>query len=144
MGLFNNSKKECASCGNKLSFGDSYVLKDESKICGECLTKAGFNYSSTEIDFLNKNVTLNTLFSDHSQQKQNNNNQNFDKNAITCPKCNSTKVQFIQQDKKGFSVGKAVGGAVLTGGIGTLAGFAGKKGKKQWFCQNCNNIFETK
>ncbi len=144
MGLFNNSKKECASCGNKLSFGDSYVLKDESKICGECLTKAGFNYGSTDIDFLKSNVTLDTLFNDHSQQNQNNNNQNFDKSEITCPKCNSTNVQFMQQDKKAFSVGKAVGGAVLTGGVGTLAGFAGKKGKKQWFCQNCNSIFETK
>lgn len=50
----------------------------------------------------------------------------------------------MQQQKKGFSVGKAVGGAILTGGIGTLAGFAGKKGKNQWFCQNCNKVFETK
>lgn len=68
----------------------------------------------------------------------------MDKNAIKCPHCNSKNVQFMQQNKKGFSVGKAVGGAVLTGGIGTLAGFAGKKGKKQWHCQECGNIFETK
>ncbi len=68
----------------------------------------------------------------------------IDKNAIKCPYCNSKNVQFMQQNKKGFSVGKAVGGAVLTGGIGTLAGFAGKKGKKQWHCQECGNIFETK
>ena len=68
----------------------------------------------------------------------------MDKNAIKCPHCNSKNVQFMQQNKKGFSVGKAVGGAVLTGGIGTLAGFAGKKGNKQWHCQECGNIFETK
>ena len=68
----------------------------------------------------------------------------IDKNAIKCPHCYSKNVQFMQQNKKGFSVGKAVGGAVLTGGIGTLAGFAGKKGKKQWHCQECGNIFETK
>lgn len=68
----------------------------------------------------------------------------IDKNAIKCPHCNSKNVQFMQQNKKGFSVGKAVGGAVLTGGIGTLAGFTGKKGKKQWHCQECGNIFETK
>lgn len=68
----------------------------------------------------------------------------IEKNAIKCPHCSSKKVQFMQQNKKGFSVGKAVGGAVLTGGIGTLAGFAGKKGKKQWHCQECGNIFETK
>ena len=68
----------------------------------------------------------------------------IEKNAIKCPHCSSKKVQFMQQNKKAFSVGKAVGGAVLTGGIGTLAGFAGKKGKKQWHCQECGNIFKTK
>lgn len=48
-------------------------------------------------------------------------------NIITCPNCKSKDVTFLQQDKKAFSVGKAVGGAVLTGGVGALAGFAGKK-----------------
>lgn len=42
----------------------------------------------------------------------------------------------MQNNRKSFSVNKAVGGAALTGGIGTLAGFAGKKGKDQWFCQD--------
>ena len=65
-------------------------------------------------------------------------------NIITCPNCKSKDVSFLQQDKKAFSVGKAVGGAVLTGGIGALAGFAGKKGNKQWHCKNCGNFFETK
>lgn len=61
--------------------------------------------------------------------------------AITCPKCGSINVQFIAQDQKSFSVGKAVGGALLTGGIGLLAGFAGKKGDYQCHCQNCGEIF---
>ena len=65
-------------------------------------------------------------------------------NIITCPNCNSKNVSFLQQDKKAFSVGKAAAGAVLTGGVGTLAGFTGKKGNKQWHCQNCGNMFETK
>ena len=68
----------------------------------------------------------------------------IEKNAIKCPHCKSKNVQFMQQGKKGFSVGKAVGGAVLTGGVGALAGFTGKNGKKQWHCQNCGNVFETK
>lgn len=68
----------------------------------------------------------------------------IEKNAIKCPKCGSKNVQFMQQDKKGFSVGKALGGAVLSGGVGAVAGFAGKKGKKQWHCLNCSNVFETK
>lgn len=65
-------------------------------------------------------------------------------NIITCPNCHSKNVTFLQQDKKAFSVGKAAAGAVLTGGVGTLAGFTGKKGNKQWHCQNCGNMFETK
>lgn len=66
------------------------------------------------------------------------------KKVIKCPTCHSRDVQFMQNNKKGFSVGKAVGGAALTGGIGTLAGFAGKKGKNEWLCTNCHTTFETK
>lgn len=70
--------------------------------------------------------------------------QKVDRNAIKCSKCKSTNVAFMDNKKKSFSVGKAVGGAVLTGGIGTLAGFAGKKGKDRWHCADCGNVFETK
>lgn len=64
-------------------------------------------------------------------------------NVNVCPNCSSANIQFIENKKKNFSVGKAAGGALLTGGIGTLAGFAGKKGKKDmWHCKNCGNTFE--
>ncbi|WP_438310909.1 DUF4428 domain-containing protein [Sporosarcina sp. FA9] len=63
---------------------------------------------------------------------------------LKCPSCKSIDLQFMQNNKKAFSIGKAAGGAVLTGGIGTLAGFAGKKGDDQWRCNNCGNIFATK
>lgn len=60
-----------------------------------------------------------------------------------CPKCKSTNVQVIGNHRKGFSVGKAVVGGVLTGGVGTLAGFAGKKGKKtDMICMNCGKKFK--
>lgn len=65
------------------------------------------------------------------------------KNAVICPQCKSTNTVFMDNNRKSFSVGKAVGGAILTGGIGALAGFAGKKGNDRWHCQNCGNIFET-
>lgn len=63
---------------------------------------------------------------------------------IKCPKCKSVNIQVLGNDKKGFSVGKAVGGALLTGGIGALAGFAGKKGKYDVFCGDCGNRFKVK
>lgn len=134
-------KSHCASCSKKINFTSRYQLKDNSYICSQCLKKAGFNFGSEDLSYLKTSVTISSLFDDHSFHTQ---NTKIDTHAIKCPKCKSTNIQFMQQGKKSFSVGKAVGGAVLTGGIGTLAGFAGKKGKKQWFCQNCNSTFETK
>lgn len=64
--------------------------------------------------------------------------------AVKCPKCKSTNVQVMGDNKKGFSVGKAVGGAILTGGVGLLAGFLGKKGKYDVFCQSCGHRFQVK
>ena len=61
--------------------------------------------------------------------------------TITCPKCGSINVQVVAQNKKSFSIGKAVGGALLTGGVGLLAGFAGKKGDYQCHCQSCGEFF---
>lgn len=59
-----------------------------------------------------------------------------------CPGCQSTNIQIIGQHKKGFSVGKAAGGAILFGGVGALAGLAGKKTKKvDAICMNCGRKF---
>lgn len=60
-----------------------------------------------------------------------------------CPKCGSQEIQSLGVHKKGFSVGKAVVGGALTGGIGTVAGFAGKKTKKTDFvCMHCGKQFK--
>lgn len=71
-------------------------------------------------------------------------NELNEKHALKCPYCKSKNVDFMQNNKKGFSVGKAAAGTVLTGGIGAVAGFAGKKGNNQWHCKECGQIFETK
>lgn len=67
-----------------------------------------------------------------------------DRKAIKCPNCKSINVDFMGNNRKGFSVGKAVAGGVLTGGVGSIAGFAGKKGKNQWHCRDCGRTFKTK
>ncbi len=64
--------------------------------------------------------------------------------AVKCPHCKSTDVEFMTQQRKGFSIGKAAAGTIMTGGVGALAGFAGKKGKKEWHCKNCGAVFTTK
>jgi ribosomal protein S27E len=56
---------------------------------------------------------------------------------VTCPKCGSDQ---ITSSKKGFSGKKAVAGAVLTGGIGILAGTLGSN-KIKCTCLACGNTF---
>ena len=66
--------------------------------------------------------------------------------SIICPYCKSSNVVPMGgPQRKAFSAGKAIAGGLLTGGIGVLAGFAGKKGKKATFmCMDCNKTFEAK
>lgn len=71
--------------------------------------------------------------------------QQLQKEKMKCPRCGSKNIQLAGKHRKGFSVGKAVGGAVLTGGIGALAGFAGKQTKKSdWVCLDCGKSFTIK
>jgi len=58
-------------------------------------------------------------------------------NQIQCPKCHSTQ---ITAQSKGFSAGKAAAGAVLTGGLGLLAGTIGSK-KIVITCLACGKQF---
>ncbi|HEY2583959.1 MAG TPA: hypothetical protein VGI43_19275 [Mucilaginibacter sp.] len=59
-------------------------------------------------------------------------------NEICCPKCGSNQ---LTANKKGFSGRKAVAGAVLTGGIGLLAGTIGSN-KILITCLSCGNRFK--
>lgn len=63
---------------------------------------------------------------------------------MKCPKCKSVNIQVVGNNRKAFSVGKAVGGALLGGGIGAVAGFFGKKGKTECFCGDCGKRFKVK
>lgn len=63
---------------------------------------------------------------------------------IKCPKCGSTNVSILGENKKSFSAGKAVGGAILTGGVGLLAGFVGKKKGYDLLCNDCGTAFQVK
>ena len=55
-----------------------------------------------------------------------------------CPNCSSTNVHL---GKKGASLGKAVGGAVVAGPIGTLAGLHGS-GDIEAVCLNCGKRWD--
>ena len=85
---------------------------------------------------------MGTAFKELAEQEA---EKSKDKHNVKCPKCKSKNVQFAGNKRKSFSVGKAAVGAVITGGAGTLAGFAGKKGKKNTFiCMDCGKSFDLK
>ncbi len=58
---------------------------------------------------------------------------------LCCPKCDS---KDLHSEQKGFNGGKAFAGAVLTGGIGILAGTIGSK-DIQITCLKCGNRFNA-
>jgi len=54
---------------------------------------------------------------------------------VKCPKCKSTQITASQN---GYSAGKGLAGAFLTGGIGLLAGFIGSKDLVV-YCMKCGH-----
>jgi predicted RNA-binding Zn-ribbon protein involved in translation (DUF1610 family) len=63
---------------------------------------------------------------------------NGNNNEVLCPKCGSNK---ITANQKGFSGGKALTGALLTGSVGLLAGTIGSK-KVIITCLSCGKQFK--
>ena len=57
----------------------------------------------------------------------------MEEDKLYCPHCGSSQ---LVANKKGFGAGKAVTGALLTGGIGLLAGFIGS-GDVKVTCLKC-------
>lgn len=58
---------------------------------------------------------------------------------LCCPKCGSRE---LHSEHKGFSGGKALAGALVTGGIGLLAGTIGSR-DTQITCLKCGNRFKA-
>lgn len=136
----------CERCNNKA--GRFFRIKFiDGFLCGKCLK----HYGKTDT------VGLRLWAKQHSWKElpqyrgdvqyqgdaKSKTNVNANTNdLLICPFCHSENIQPVGQHKKGFSVGKAVGGVVLTGGIGALAGFAGKKtGQTDFVCMTCGKQF---
>lgn len=58
---------------------------------------------------------------------------------LYCPRCGSSQ---LTANKKGFGAGKALTGAILTGGIGLLAGFIGS-GDVKVTCLECGSTWRA-
>jgi|AntRauTorckE5430_2_1112549.scaffolds.fasta_scaffold02072_1 predicted RNA-binding Zn-ribbon protein involved in translation (DUF1610 family) len=116
----------CRKCGNKVEKTDLFCSK-----CGE---------KSADITEIETKPDSNqaTLLSPKISATNSNINVKNDHNKIKCPKCKSINVIG---GKKGFSGTQAVGGAILTGGIGILAGTIGSN-KVELSCLSCGNKFK--
>lgn len=58
--------------------------------------------------------------------------------SISCPKCGSTQ---ITSNKKGFNIGQALVGGLVTGGVGLIAGLWGSN-EIRLNCLRCGNRWE--
>jgi DNA-directed RNA polymerase subunit RPC12/RpoP len=67
------------------------------------------------------------------------NPMNQQEEYLCCPKCGSRE---LHAEHKGFSGGKALAGALVTGGIGLLAGTIGSR-DTQITCLKCGNKFKA-
>jgi len=64
------------------------------------------------------------------------------RNALYCPHCLSINVDVMGGRPKSYSIGKALGGAMLAGDVGLLAGFAGTNGGYECRCKDCGRRFK--
>ena len=108
----------CPECGKEIS--------DKASSCPNCgfpLTQSG--------DESNQNVAITNDVPQNSSP--------IVEDCVGCPKCGSTE---LHAEKQGFSGKKALVGAVLTGGIGLLAGTIGSKNVNVT-CLKCGNRFNA-
>ena len=67
------------------------------------------------------------------------------KRSLVCPTCHSVDVDMMDDNRKGFSLKKAVVGTIIFLPAGGFAGFAGgKRNKKIFRCRNCGQLFKFK
>ncbi|MFR0613866.1 hypothetical protein ACLUXJ_05765 [Lactobacillus porci] len=124
--------RKCANCGRKLKTNATRVVFKDGLLCPNCYQKItgekvllwgwkeSFKFMKTKISDLP------------------------DYHGVLCPNCGSTHVELLGENRKDFSFGKAAGGALLAGGVGLLAGFAGKKDGTKFFCDACHKTFKVK
>ena len=141
----------CYVCGRKLKFLETkYNTKDQQKLCDDCMHRLfgrnnGLLKTNNIIDWISHHTAM---ASKHYIDAGKTLTMKADGKVegdtdLFCPYCNSDNVQPLGQHHQAFSVGKAVGGAVLTGGVGAVAGFLCKNTKQTDFgCMNCGKQFK--
>lgn len=134
----------CIGCGRKISAFKAIVTKDNKRICNNCTSKVFGNTDGAVPAWINNhNGDYFLAYLKNSRSLKAISKDNAEGETLFCPYCNSENVKPLGADKKNFSVGKAAAGAALTGGLGLLAGFAGKKtGMTDFVCMDCGKQFK--
>jgi len=141
----------CPRCGNiSVDYLDSICDYCKTKMINTDIPSINLAQSVTSIRDTTKKVQEEyifihqdfdrEMFETREAQEAKNIEENIkrnkeEKNNPSCPVCGSTA---LSANKKGFGLGKAVTGGVLTGGVGLLAGFIGSR-KVEITCLNCSH-----
>lgn len=148
-------KNRCFICGKKLGLKDAFSstqTRDKKKICFEDSVKIfgrksvkhslgrdylAYKYANKITNSTSRELYILAYKSDLAKESE-------AKGVLCCPLCGSTDLQVTGgNNKKDFSLGKAVGGALLVGGVGALAGFLGEgSDKADILCMNCGLKFK--
>lgn len=118
----------------KLNNGDSALIKDKL---------LDLKYIVVEIISINQDLgTIKAIYRKEfymGDEKVKNIKETASSNeSVRCVKCRSTQVSA---NKKGYGIGKAAVGVLLTGGLGLGAGFIGA-GKVRLTCLKCGHYWE--
>lgn len=124
--------RKCAICGNQSM---KYIVNfKDGTLCDSCFEKMS-GKKATPLSLNELMGFARSSIADLSSP---------DYKGVLCPNCGSVHVDLVGKSRKGFSAGKAVAGAALAGGVGLLAGFAGKKNGTEFFCYSCHKTFKIK
>ncbi|MDM8331561.1 hypothetical protein QUW45_02500 [Limosilactobacillus pontis] len=145
-------ENKCFICGkkiNRLKLEPYARTRDKKSICMDDINKLFGQTVATRI--MGVKIKASKEILNHTSKeiyidlnKSDTAKSNEKKGILCCPLCGSTDLQAVGgNDRKDFSLSKAVGGAILAGGIGALAGFAGEGSDKvKLVCMNCGLKFE--
>ena len=137
-------KETCKKCNKTKRNIFKNNMDTQKSICISCDSKLGFCpicHKELRTKYAQQCQSCHSSWRENSPVPQTSITENIKKsnnNKIQCPKCKSINVIG---GKKGFSGTQAVGGAILTGGIGILAGTIGSN-KVELSCLSCGNKFK--
>jgi DNA-directed RNA polymerase subunit RPC12/RpoP len=116
----------------KVSYGKkAFCISDTAEIITELAKRANAKVKDVRSIWFQNESNIKEMHKDYMEAN--------DDGSARCPRCGSTS---LSGNKKGFGIGKAIVGSMLTGGIGLVAGNIGAK-KVCVTCLKCGKQFKA-